>query len=479
MAPTTTTSVAPTTTTSVAPTTTTTTVPARAPTAIRKLGAEGSGIVQPVANAPLPVGWTETEYLFGGTATSYQEVGSPEADGFWDAAEDGRAEYLTRMIVRLPPPETFSGVVLVEWFNVTAGTDTSPDWGHLAEEIGRSGYGWVGVSAQRVGVHGVKSSWIAEGLIDTRGLREKDSERYGDLHHPGDAYSYDMFTQAGNMVAGRASVDPLVGFSPTHVIAMGESQSAGFMTTYVNAVHPLVRIFDGFLIHSRGNNVPDLQAERPNREESPLVRTDLEEPILIYVTETDLVELGYASARQDDSGGVLTWEVAGTAHADAYSLHAAGLPRDASVGSLLGCSTPINDGPQHETLQAAVHHLTAWVVNGTRPPTSPRIVMADNGTIARDDLGLALGGIRTPQVDAPVRVVSGQSAGDGGACFLFGQTSPFDQEVLTGLYADEATYLEALQASVDQAVAAGWLLPEDAATMAGEEATRASLLGLG
>ena len=33
---------------------------------------------------------------------------------------------------------------------------------------------------------------------------------------------------------------------------MGESQSAYALTTYVNGVHPLDRVFDGFLVHSRG-----------------------------------------------------------------------------------------------------------------------------------------------------------------------------------------------------------------------------------
>ena len=38
---------------------------------------------------------------------------------------------------------------------------------------------------------------------------------------------------------------------PEHVVAVGESQSAFFLTTYVNAVDPLDRVYDGFLVHSR------------------------------------------------------------------------------------------------------------------------------------------------------------------------------------------------------------------------------------
>jgi hypothetical protein len=209
------------------------------------------------------------------------------------------------------------------------------------------------------------------------------------------------------------------------------------------------------------------------------MRTDLDEPVFLYATETDLTVLAYVAARQEDSATVHTWEVAGTAHADAYSLSiSAGLPRDPSLGSLIGCTTPINDGPQHETLQAALHHLVAWVVDGTTPPTSPRLELESEDVIARDELGIAVGGIRTPPVDVPTRVLSGDPSVGEGFCFLFGQTLPLESSVLATLYESEAAYLAALQASADAAVAAGWLLPEDAEILVAEEAARAATIGL-
>ena len=42
------------------------------------------------------------------------------------------------------------------------------------------------------------------------------------------------------------------------VIAIGESQSAGFLVTYVNAVDPVARCFDAFLIHGRPGAVPSM-----------------------------------------------------------------------------------------------------------------------------------------------------------------------------------------------------------------------------
>ena len=47
-------------------------------------------------------------------------------------------------------------------------------------------------------------------------------------------------------------------------------------------------------------------------------------------------------------------------------------------------------------------------------------------------------------------------------CFLFGMTIPFDQATLDDLYLDHQTYVAAVEASTQQAVDAGFLLPPDA-----------------
>jgi hypothetical protein len=445
----------------------------RLPADVLDAGEKGGEMIPPVGGAPVPAGWEESEYLFGGDAVSYEATGELGKDGVWEVAEAGSAPYRTRMIVRRPDEADFSGVAIVEWMNVSAGTDSCPDWGYLAEEIARAGHAWVGVSVQAVGVNGTDGALVEAGPVDTRGLVAQGPERYGDLEHPGDAYAFDIFTQAGGAVADG---DVLGGLTPSHVIAIGESQSAMFLTTYVNAVHPLERLYDGFLIHSRGSWPPSLSGELRFVGGGVRVRADQEEPVLIYETETDLTVLAYIEARQEDSATVHVWEVAGTAHADAYALSiAAGLPRDPSLGSFIGCPNPINDGPQHETLQAALHHLVAWVIEGTAPPASPRLEV-EAGAIVRDELGIAVGGIRTPPVDVPTRVLTGDSDAGDRLCSLFGQTLPLEPGVLAALYESEAAYLDALQASADAAVAAGWLLPEDAETMVAEETARAAAI---
>ena len=110
--------------------------------------------------------YTQTEYFIAGRADAY-EIGS---DGVATVADT--ADYRTRILVYRPADAArFNGTVLVEWLNVSGGVDGSADWTFLHREAMRSGYAWVGVSAQSVGVHGGPAIMETAGpmnLIDGR-----------------------------------------------------------------------------------------------------------------------------------------------------------------------------------------------------------------------------------------------------------------------------------------------------------------------
>jgi hypothetical protein len=453
--------------------------------------AQGKGMNRPQPSPPLPAGYTEDEFFVGGTATSFTAANTP-SNGQWTATPGATAPYRTRVIVRRPPADKFSGTVLVEWFNVSA-VEANPDWAYLADEIAREGDAYIGVSAQAQGVEGGKTllnvnvdpktaSSLGESA-DKSGLKHIDPTRYGTLAHPGDAYAYDIFSQVGK--AATASADTLLGgLKPKQVLAVGESQSAAFLTTYVDAVHPLDPVFNGFLIHSRGATGAPLDGKIVARssasqltEQGVQIRTDLKVPVFMFETETDLTLLGYSHARQPDSNLVHTWEVAGTSHADSQLLQVVtgGTPHDPKSGSLLGCTTDINTGPQHEVIQAALHQFVGWAGGGAAPPAGTPFQLVEQAgrqaSIARDPNGNALGGVRNPMVDVPVATLTGEpSAGttaadlakNNGTCILFGKTITFDRAKLVGLYGTADKYVAAFRTSGDKAVAAGFLLRPDA-----------------
>jgi hypothetical protein len=421
------------------------------------------------------VGYSQAEFFLSGTASSFTNLGTFDSDGRWRAVPASGTSYKTRIVVYRPiDAARFNGTVVVEWLNVSGGLDAAPDWTSAHTELIREGFVWVGVSAQSVGVEGSSGMTLV-----SLPLKKVDPERYGSLHHPGDSFSYDMFSQAGQAVRHPGAVDPLGGLTPRRVIAAGESQSAFRLVTYVNAVHPLAQVYDGFLVHSRGSSgAPLSQSPQPAiAVPSPArFRTDLGVPVLVFETETDLVSLGYFPDRQADGSLFRLWEVAGTAHADTYTLlvgatdlgnspSAADLVVTASpIPGIIDCDKPINSGPQHFVLNAAFAAFNRWVRDGTPPPHAPRlqITAGTPPVIALDSHGNALGGIRTPAVDAPIATLSGLGQTGANFCRIFGTTVPFDRATLAALYPSHDAYVAAVEAAADRAVNAGFILEPDA-----------------
>ena len=269
--------------------------------------------------------------------------------------------------------------MLVEWLNVSGGIDAPAVWRMAPREIARSGFGYVAVSAQRVGVEGGDSLLGAD-----MSLKSQDLQRYSPLSHPGDAFSYDIFTQVGRLVKDGA----IGGLAAAAVVAVGESQSAMFLSTYVNDVDPDAAVYDGFLVHSRFGAAAPLDGGSAIASTQPSAyRDDLRVPVLTVITETDLLDgrlLGYHRARRPDGAHRRTWEIAGTAHADNYvikvgfidsgsaplaDLAAAFAPTKELLGHRL--SYFINFAPQHHyVLQAAVAKLNTWVRTGEPAPAS-------------------------------------------------------------------------------------------------------------
>src|ERR1700733_15394953 len=82
------------------------------------------------------VGYVEQEFLVEGVARSFALAGERTSDGSWSVKEDAEAPYVTRRLVRRPAdPAAFSGTIAVEWNNVSAGVDVSPDWSQLQREL--------------------------------------------------------------------------------------------------------------------------------------------------------------------------------------------------------------------------------------------------------------------------------------------------------------------------------------------------------
>ena len=414
------------------------------------------------------VGYEKSQFFLSGTAHSYVPVSPLTSDGKWKITTGVSAPYTTRIAVYRPiDPKKFNGTVVVEWLNVSGGTDDAPEWTMSHNELIRDGFAWVGVSAQQVGVDSAKTT---------------DPAEYSSLSHPGDSFSYDIFSQAGQAVRDDAA--PILGgLRPHTLIAAGESQSAGRLMTYIDAVQPIAHVYQGFLVHSQfGTGAPLSQAPQTNypAPNPTTIRSDLGVPVLEFETETDVYNSNLTDRlHYGNPKWFRLWEVAGTSHYDYYglaigpndtgngqgavkNLAAMQNPTRTPVGGF-NCAVPINTGGTHWALDAAVYWLNRWVVDGTPPPRAPLLATTHVSPVVfkLDANGNAIGGVRTPQVDAPIAAL-GSQGNSGGFCFLFGTTVPYSAAHLATLYKNHGQFVSAWARAVQRDRAHGFLLPADA-----------------
>lgn len=421
--------------------------------------------------------YVEEEFFVEGTANRYTTPAM--ATGTIVA---GGHPYKTRVLVRRPTASArFNGTVVVEWINVTPGHDLDIDWLQAHDYWMRTGYAWVGVSAQRVGVEALKV-WNAKryGTLDVMD--------HGTITN--DDLSYDIFAQVAQAIRHPARVNLLPGFRVERVFATGHSQSAGRLATYVNSVHPLAPVFDAVVPHGGGGPI----------------RTDLTNvKVFKLLSETDVIN-SQASVRQPDTANFRAWEVAGDSHVDTQftassrklsqrdgnpqapplpgggaaraGATAAATRQEGPPAGTMGTNTspcdraPYSHVPFYHVMDAAFDHLVRWVKDGTPPPSAPPIQTSEAGppaVVVRDARGIGLGGIRLAELAAPTGINSGQNSGPG-FCRLYGSHYDFDAATLATLYPTHDSYVTAVKKVTEENVKAGYILKADAdATIAAAE----------
>lgn len=410
------------------------------------------------------------------------------------------AAYKTRiLVVRPQQAEDFSGTVVLEWDNVTAQTALNPlfIWNH--PYLLREGHAFVSVSAQAVGVCCSPVSHTAW-----------DPVRYGDLSHPGDTYSFDIFAQAVEAVrSGATSADTsqhiLGGLEVGNVIATGTSQSASRLHTHLDRIEGIrTANIDGYLLDAGGSR----SFTRP-----PVV------PTVHFLSEdglsaTEPTAAGASLMGTDDNYRL--WEVPAASHADAefsryiedglYLTHIAEAPPlpwktwderrysfrygDDGVSLRSGCQ-PLGYGdntyPRRYAARAAMDQLIRWTAgedsatDAGGPPASdrgrersknpklspdagepfvpgqpPRVEYDAAGEPVRDANRQIVGGVRLPQIDVPVADYLATT------CGLFGHTVGYDPLTLSSLYPSTRVYVDQMEAAIERALAAGSMLAPEA-----------------
>ena len=377
-------------------------------------------------------GYIEEEFFFEGLANRYNTP--PLVTG---TVIDTGHPYRTRMVVRRPSSaHHFSGIVLLEWQNVSSGYDFDASWQASHDHMMQRGYAWVGVSAQGAGIH-----------TPGTGLRAWNASRYGtlDVTQNGqildDSLCYDIYSQAARAVRHPAGIYPMGGLPVKLVLAIGASQSANRLSLYHNSIHPLAGAVDAFSFYVGGT----------------ALRTDLDVKVFKTISESDVAVVGQAFLSEPDSDHFRRWEVAGTSHIDFHLLQEWGpvQVRDGVAGIPPACARPpLSRIPYYFVANAATDHLVRWVTRKIAPPIAPRLNVVALGppvVIARDSLGDALGGVRVSQFAVPIATNTGVNSGPG-FCFLFGSFEAFSAATLDALYPNHGTYVRQASQAAHEAM---------------------------
>jgi hypothetical protein len=409
-------------------------------------------------------GYEQVEYFISGTARAFGTALPP-------------AKYTTRIQVFRPKDRRkASGTAMVEWSNVTANYDIPLGWVWAHPYLMGQGDVVVLVSAQEVGVCGDKSPLPGVEVCSPTSLQGWDVERYGSLVHPGDDYSFDIFSQAVQAVRRPGRVNPVAGIEVRHVVGYGQSQSAQRLDGYVcNGADAAARVLDAVVSDADVGRtiactprVPTIQlwSEDSAKPVASTSGTNKRIWMLPGAPHEDAWQADYAVAlalynnlgiapRIPDNKGMQS-------ASGGYGEQ--GLPNDALLAA---CLPKGNAYPRRYVVDAALQAVKDWALSGRPAPvveamsfSAPAAV--DTGftttpvAFEHDQHGNATGGLRSPVLDVPVATYVGST------CALFGQTISFSPVQLALLYPDHETYVSKLHAKVQEQVTKGLLLPVDA-----------------
>ena len=119
--------------------------------------------------------------------------------------------------------------------------------------------------------------------------------------------------------------------------------------------------------------------------------------------------------------------------------------------------------PFHYVFAAAIDLMVKWITTGTPPPTAPVLEFTPDKppTIARDEDGIARGGIRLSQVAVPTALNTGENRGSS-FCRLYGSHNDFDKARIAALYPSHEAYVDAVKDVTEKNLKAGYILQPDA-----------------
>jgi hypothetical protein len=391
----------------------------------------------------------------------------------------------------------WSGEVVVEVINMTAGYDWTAIWSAIWEKALADGDVYVGVTSKPNVLPGmVRFDADRYGRLSFANPLPADEQTCGTLPDDPDydpnlsrlyenGLVWDILTQTGRLLKSRSADNPL-GRPAERVMLSGESQSANFLLTYYRYFTPAAAlrngdpVFDSYLAET-GVGIEGAPINQCAPTSNPLPDGDVQAttfprrsvPWLGINSQWDYPGVrGWTAPADSDTFSTKRrfWELAGSNHgwewqylygdATAEDLIKAGFWDPATYA--WSCTPNNPEVPFYMAEKAAYAQLKRWARGGKAPSRAPRILTGPSDTIDTtlyDGLGNAMGGIRFPMLEAPVaRYGPGEYALSGDCT---DQIVPFRKQTLRSLYPTRSSYLEQYRDATTRLLRDGFILRED------------------
>jgi hypothetical protein len=454
-------------------------------------------------------GYVEEEFFLSGPGRTYDWVEPGRSAQSVTPAQ----RYVNRILVRRPRDAArFSGNVEVNLLNASIGFDLGGPTD--AARMFAQGDVWIGVTTKAVAAQSLKRfdatryaplDWsnpappaqrcayptiIPAYMIGDAAALEAMSRsgRPGSSPDTEDGLIWDMLGQLGALLKSAQREKILPGFAQPYVYMTGTSQSSILMRTWLAGFHDRFRTADGKPVYDGYLGVVGPAMLRINQCAQDIALADIAQkltpPDVPFISLSSEGEMWLARhTHQPDAfterGGIVSYEVTGGSHnaGDVVPPRISAMPAPEDMAKLAfsfagmaGAQPALPEGAVPNDLQwaplvrGAYANLQRWVRDGVRPPQARGIEVGADLEIRRDANGNALGGVRTPYVDAPVACFTGYLSA-GGMGSVMGFKRPFAAEALAMLYPARADYLATFGAAADRMVAERWISRADADAM--------------
>jgi len=174
--------------------------------------------------------------------------------------------------------------------NTTTLVDLDVAWEQAHEYLAREGWGYVGLTVQQTGINALANFIRERFRYRNLGLNLVTPAAAADAGNAArdPSLAWDLTSAVGRYVESADPSGPFAGYDITSTYLTGQSQMAGYAVTYINAVHPLHQVYDGFLVSYRGTRATNLQYVAPESGTVPTTSSS-------------------ESQRRIDGGGTRSW----------------------------------------------------------------------------------------------------------------------------------------------------------------------------